>query len=163
LGIDPAGFGDGSEIAHAAQQAPGDARRAAGAARDLSGAVGGEIEAQYPCPTPHDLLQLAGAVEVETQRDAEAFPQPRGEEAERRRTVEQSVVQGFVAMPRRLDEDGAVLPQLLLADELGELERTQGELRLILGLLLGGDDAAPLGPRWGHCDNSLRPLTMRSL
>ncbi len=40
LAVDRGGIGGGGEIAHAAQQAAGDARRAAGAARDLVGAVG---------------------------------------------------------------------------------------------------------------------------
>ncbi len=46
------GAGDGGEIPHPAQQAPGDARGAAGAPRDLAGAGGGQVQTQ--------LLRAAG-------------------------------------------------------------------------------------------------------
>ena len=69
------------EVAHPAQQAPGDARRAAGAAGDLVGALLAHAEAEHPGAAPHDQLQLVDGVELEPDRDAEAVAQGRGEQA----------------------------------------------------------------------------------
>ena len=55
--------------------------------------------------------------------------------AEAGRAVEQHVVQRLAAAARRLDEDGEVFAQRLLADELGERQRTQG----LDGVLLGAN------------------------
>ena len=50
---------DQRKVAHPAQQPPGDPRRAAGAARDLVGAVGGHADAEDPRAAIDDLLELA--------------------------------------------------------------------------------------------------------
>ncbi len=49
---------DDGEVAHAAQQAPGDARRAARALGDFVGAVLGQLQPDHPRAAPHDALQF---------------------------------------------------------------------------------------------------------
>ena len=60
------------EVAHAAQQAVGDARRAARAARDLRRAVVVDLDLQHVGGAPHDQLEILGRIEVEPLLDAEA-------------------------------------------------------------------------------------------
>ena len=69
------------EVAHPAQQAAGDARRAAGAAGDLVGALLAHADAEHPGAAAHDQLELLDGVELEPDRDAEAVAQGRGEQA----------------------------------------------------------------------------------
>ena len=78
--IDRGRAGDQREVAHPAQQPAGDARRAAGAARDLVGAVGGHPDAEHARAAIDDLLELGLGVEVEPHRDAEAVAQRIGEQ-----------------------------------------------------------------------------------
>ena len=54
---------------------------------------------------------------------------------------------------RRLDEDGEIGARLLLADELGELLRTQRGVDVVVALV-GGDEA--FGGR-GHLASSFNP------
>ena len=73
---------DHGEIAHPAQQPPGDARRAARAPGDLVGAVVGEREAEHAraararCPR-----SSADRVEIQPDRDAETVAQRRRQQA----------------------------------------------------------------------------------
>ena len=71
--------GDGGKIAQPAQQPPGDARRAAGAARDLVGAVRGHDNAEHARAAVDDLLELGLGIKVEPHRNAEAVAQRIGE------------------------------------------------------------------------------------
>ena len=50
---------DVGEVAHAAQQPSGNARGAAGAPRDLIGAVGAHADAEHPGAAIDDLFQFA--------------------------------------------------------------------------------------------------------
>ena len=98
LGVDGGRAGDGGEVAHPAQQPRRNAWRAAGAPRDLVRALGREIETEKPRPSPHDLLQFLDAVEFESDRNAEALPQRRGEKSgPGRRADEGEAVQGRCA------------------------------------------------------------------
>src|SRR5690606_24511437 len=81
LSGDPAAGTDLGVVADPAQQPVGDARGATRAARDLAGAPGFAIDAQDPGRTPHDPLQLRGAVELQPLDDAEAVAQRRGQQA----------------------------------------------------------------------------------
>ena len=74
---------DRSEIAHPAQQPAGDARRAAGAARDLVRAVGGDADAEHARAAIDDLFKLGLGIEIEPDRNAEAVAQRIGEQARR--------------------------------------------------------------------------------
>ena len=75
--------------------------------------------------------------------DAELVGDDAGERrlAEARRPVEQDVVERLAARERRLDEDGEVRLDLLLADVLAELARAQAVLPVVAVLLVHGDDA----------------------
>ena len=75
--------------------------------------------------------------------DAELVGDDAGERrlAEARRPVEQDVVKRLAARERRLDEDGEVRLDLLLADVLAELARAQAVLPVVAVLLVHGDDA----------------------
>jgi hypothetical protein len=66
---------DVGEVADAAQQAVGDARRAARPARDLEAAVGVDRTFQQARPSGDDARQLLGGVELEPGDDAEAVAQ----------------------------------------------------------------------------------------
>ena len=68
-------------VAHAAQQAVGDARRAAGAPGDFQRAFVVDGGAQQVGGAADDALQLVGRVELQAGRDAEAVPQRVGEHA----------------------------------------------------------------------------------
>src|SRR6185295_3085030 len=70
---------DSREIAHAFQQAAGNARRAARALRDLAGAVVRQTQAQHTRAARDDLHQLLRLVEREPDRNAETIAQRRGE------------------------------------------------------------------------------------
>ncbi|KAG0926324.1 hypothetical protein G6F31_018429 [Rhizopus arrhizus] len=65
-------------VAHAAQQAVGDTRRATRAARDLASAIGGAVDAEDAGRAAHDPGQLFDAVELQALDDAEAVAQRRG-------------------------------------------------------------------------------------
>src|SRR5262249_13586488 len=69
------------EIAHAAQQAAGDARRSTRAARDLVGAVLAYSDAEHAGAAGNDLLELSLGIEIEPDRNAEAITQRIGEQA----------------------------------------------------------------------------------
>jgi hypothetical protein len=71
----------GSEVAHPAEEAPGDAGRAAGAAGDLQRAVVGQIEVELAGAAADDRVQLVHVVELQPQRDAEAVAQRLGQQA----------------------------------------------------------------------------------
>src|SRR3569832_1792561 len=62
-------------ITHAPQQAVGDARRAARAAGDFSGALTLHGEIQYRRGTLHDRDQIVGAVKLEPLHDTETIAQ----------------------------------------------------------------------------------------
>ena len=79
----------GAKVAHAAQQPPGDARRAARAPRDLVGAVGGHADAEHARAAVDDVLELGLGIEVEPDRDAEAVAQRIGEQARARGRADQ--------------------------------------------------------------------------
>ncbi len=66
-------------VAHAPQQAVGDARRAARAARDLGAALGRQVHFQQPRRAVHDGGELGLAVELEPRDDAKAIAQRIGE------------------------------------------------------------------------------------
>src|SRR5262245_24528007 len=68
-------------VAHAAQQAVGDARRAARAPRDLAGALLDDLDFQQPRRAADDGGELGLAVELEARDDAEAVAQRVGEHA----------------------------------------------------------------------------------
>ena len=74
-GVDRAAAADQREVAHAAQQAHRDPRRAPGAPRDLGGAAAGERQAEDPGAAHDDLLELPVVVEIEPREDAEAVAQ----------------------------------------------------------------------------------------
>src|SRR3546814_4654006 len=80
--VDAAGGADLGVVAHAPQQAVGDARGAARAARDLAGALGYAVDAQDLRRALHDPGQVFGAVELQPLDDAEAVAQRRGQQAE---------------------------------------------------------------------------------
>src|SRR6185312_964522 len=69
------------EVAHAAEQAPGDARRAARAACDLVGAVLTDGSAEHARAARDDALKLLDVVEVEADRDAKTVAQRRRQQA----------------------------------------------------------------------------------
>ena len=78
--VDRGGAGDGGEIAHAAKEPSGDARGAAGAARDLVRAIGGDADAEHPGAAIDDELELGLGVKIQPHRNAEAVAQRIGEE-----------------------------------------------------------------------------------
>ena len=84
-------FDDG-EIAHAAQQPPGDARRAARAPRDLARAVLAHADAEHARAALDDQLQFLGRVEIQPDRDAEAVAQRRRQQAGARRRADEREV-----------------------------------------------------------------------
>jgi hypothetical protein len=61
--------------------------------------------------------------------------------AEPRWAVEEEVVERLVALLGGVDGDAEVVLQLLLADELIEASRAQGNVNLVVVLRLAGDDA----------------------
>src|SRR6185437_5355768 len=63
---------DMRKVTHAPQQSSGDARRAAGAACDLVGAVNRHRQAEYARAAIDDLLQLLFGIKIESHRNAEA-------------------------------------------------------------------------------------------
>ena len=75
------GAADRGEVAHAAKQPPGDARRAAGAAGDLPGAVIGDRRAEDARAAADDRLELVVGVEIEPDRNAEAVAKRRRQQA----------------------------------------------------------------------------------
>src|SRR3546814_12417917 len=79
--VDAAGGADLGVVAHAPQQAVGDARGAARTARDLAGALGYAVDAQDLRRALHDPGQVFGAVELQPLDDAEAVAQRRGQQA----------------------------------------------------------------------------------
>src|SRR3546814_11086883 len=75
--VDAAGGADLGVVAHAPQQAVGDARGAARAARDLSGAFRHAVDAQDLRRALHDPGQVLPAVELQPLHDADAVaPRP---------------------------------------------------------------------------------------
>ena len=70
----------GGKIAHAAQQASCDARRAAGAARDLVGAVRRHPDVEHAGAAGDDLFQLFLGVEIQANRNAETIAQRIGQQ-----------------------------------------------------------------------------------
>jgi hypothetical protein len=68
------------EVAHAAQQAVRDTRRAAAAPRDDIGAVGVELDLEQARRARDDAGERLWVVEVESERDAEAREQRTGDE-----------------------------------------------------------------------------------
>ncbi len=81
LVVDAARALDVGVVAHAAQQAVGDAGRAARAARDLAGAPVVDRRLQQPRAAMHDARQLLGRVELQPRDDAEAVAQRIGQHA----------------------------------------------------------------------------------
>src|SRR5262245_28155255 len=69
------------EVAHAAQKAARDAWRAAGAARDLVGAVGRNADAENARAAIDDLFELSLGIEIEPHRNAETVAQRVGQQA----------------------------------------------------------------------------------
>ena len=77
------------DVAHAAQDAVRDARRAARAARDLLGGVVGDLDAEDARRAVDDRAELAGVVVVEPERHAEAVAQRRRQQAGARRRADE--------------------------------------------------------------------------
>jgi hypothetical protein len=75
----PAGL-DLGEVAHPAQQPVGDARRAAGAAGDLGGAVRLGLDGEDLRRAADDVGQVLGRVVLQPLHDAEAIAQRRGQQ-----------------------------------------------------------------------------------
>ena len=86
--IDPRVFDDG-EVAHAAQKATGDARRAARAPGDLFRAGVVEADAKHARAALDDQLQFFRRVEIEPYRNAEAVAQRRRQETRAGRRADQ--------------------------------------------------------------------------
>ena len=80
---------DDREVAHAAQQAPGDARRAPRAACDFARAALVHRDAEHARAAPHDRLELLDRVEIEPHRNAETIAQRRRQQAGARRRADQ--------------------------------------------------------------------------
>ena len=76
-------------VAHAAQQAVGDARRAARALRDARRALGVDGHAEDAGRARHDALELGDGIELEALHDAEAIAQRRGQQARARGRADQ--------------------------------------------------------------------------
>src|SRR3546814_11270014 len=72
-----------SEIAHAAQQPPGDARRPARPLGDLQRAVGRDRQREQTGSARDHLLKLTMRVEMEPHRDAEPITQRRDRKSTR--------------------------------------------------------------------------------
>jgi hypothetical protein len=87
--VDRAGARTCGEVAHAAQQAVGDARRAARALGDLGRAGGVDRHAEDAGRAVHDAGQLGDVVELEPLHDAEAVAQRRGQQAGARGRADQ--------------------------------------------------------------------------
>ena len=80
---------DMGEVAHAAQQPPGDARRAARAPRDFVGAVRRHADAEHAGAAVDDLLELFHRIEIQPHRNAEAVAQRIGEQTSARGGADQ--------------------------------------------------------------------------
>jgi len=89
-GVDRADAVHRREVAHAAEEPARDARRAAGAARNLVGAVGRHLDAEEPRPPPHDEFEFGNLVEMEADRNAEAVAQRCREKPRARRRADES-------------------------------------------------------------------------
>ena len=90
------------EIAHAAEQPSGNARRAARAAGDLRRAVIVQRQAENARPAPHDQLQFFDRVEIQPHRNAEPVAQRIGQQPEpRRRRHKRELRQINLHRPRR--------------------------------------------------------------
>src|SRR5205085_1709840 len=140
-------------VAHAPEQAVGDARGAARAPRYLARAAVVNVGVEDVGGAADDGRQLFVRVEVEVEGDAEAPAQGRGDGAggrahfrvhlvgddvgERRlaeagRAGQQDVVERLATPARGPYEDAQVPGRLLLADVLGEPRRPQGKLDQLL-------------------------------
>ena len=82
-------FGHRREVAHAAQQAPGDARRAARAPCDLARAIFRNADLHHAGTALHDVEQFHFRIEVETHRNAEAVAERRRQKPGARRCADQ--------------------------------------------------------------------------
>ncbi len=80
LAVDRLRAVDMGEVAHAPQQTPRDARRAARAPCDLVGAIRSHAQAQHARAARDDQFQLRLGVEVQPHRNAEAVAQRIGQE-----------------------------------------------------------------------------------
>ena len=80
---------DLGEVAHALEPAVRDARRAAGAARDLVRGGRLDLDAEDARGPAHDLLERLGLEQVELVRRAEAVAQRRREPADARRRADE--------------------------------------------------------------------------
>ena len=87
--VDRGRVGGGGKIPHPPQQPSGDARRAAGAARDLVGAVRRHADLEHAGAAGDDLFQLFFGVEIQSHRNAEAVAQRIGQQARARRRADQ--------------------------------------------------------------------------
>ena len=123
LAVDRRRIADQGEIAQPPQQPAGDARRAAGAGRDLVGAVGGHADAEHAGAAGDDQLEFRRGVEIEPDRDAEAVAQRIGEEARPRRRADQGE-RGEVDLDRTRRRP--------LADDEVELEILHGGIEDLL-------------------------------
>src|SRR5690606_7225425 len=68
-------------IPHPAQQPVGNTRRTTGAARDLEGAIGVDLESKDAGGTGNDSRQVLGTIELQTLNDTEAVTQRVGQHA----------------------------------------------------------------------------------
>ena len=80
VGVDVATPVDLGEVAHALEQAVGDARGAAGALGDRARARGLDLDAQHARGADDDAGEVAGAVVLEPVLEAEAVAQRRGQQ-----------------------------------------------------------------------------------
>ena len=79
--VDSLGAVDMGEVAHAAQQPPGNARGAARAPCDFVGAVRRHADAEHAGAAVDDLLELGLGIEIQPHRNAEAVAQRIGQQA----------------------------------------------------------------------------------
>ena len=89
LGRDRALVAHLGDVAHAAEDAVRDARRAARAPRDLLGGVGRDLDAEDARRAVHDRAELARVVVVEPERQAEAVAERRRQQARARRRADE--------------------------------------------------------------------------
>ncbi len=87
--IDRSGIRRGCKIADPPQQPPGNARRAAGAARDFVGAIRRHADLEHAGAAGDDLFQLFHGIEIQPHRNAEAVAQRIGQQPRARGGADQ--------------------------------------------------------------------------
>src|SRR5262249_57315177 len=108
---------------HPAERPSGDARRAAGAARDLVRAIAGHADAEQARATVDDLFELALGIKIEPHRNPEAVAQRVGEQTRARGRADQREL-GEIDLDRARRRP--------LADDEVELEILHGRIENFL-------------------------------